>query len=198
MTLNGSAAQTSASTSVAQSTRALKAAAASIRRSAQNPLGIYLNDHLAGATVGLELARRLAGTGQVPAPAAELRQFTQDVAEDRDTLLRIMGTLGVPVRSYKVWAAWAGEKAGRLKPNGHLTTRSPLSNLEELELMRLGVEGKAAGWRTLRMLAERDGRLDAGQLDDLISRARSQAGFLEESRIRAAGQVIDAAGAGHG
>ena len=64
--------------------------------------------------------------------------------------------------------------------------------------MRLGVEGKAAGWRTLRMLAERDGRLDAGQLDDLISRARSQAGFLEESRIRAAGQVIDAAGAGHG
>lgn len=198
MTLNSSAAQNSASTSVAQSTRALKAAAASIRRSAQNPLGIYLNDHLAGATVGLELARRLAGTGQVPAPAAELRQFTQDVAEDRDTLLRIMGTLGVPVRSYKVWAAWAGEKAGRLKPNGHLTTRSPLSNLEELELMRLGVEGKAAGWRTLRMLAERDGRLDAGQLDDLISRARSQAGFLEESRIRAAGQVIDAAGAGHG
>ena len=116
MTLNSSAAQTSASTSVAQSTRALKAAAASIRRSAQNPLGIYLNDHLAGATVGLELARRLAGTGQVPAPAAELRQFTQDVAEDRDTLLRIMGTLGVPVRSYKVWAAWAGEKAGCSSP----------------------------------------------------------------------------------
>jgi hypothetical protein len=35
----------------------------------------------------------------------------------------------------------------------HLTSRSPLSNLEELELLRLGVEGKAAGWRTLRVLA---------------------------------------------
>jgi hypothetical protein len=113
-------------------------------------------------------------------------------------LLRIMGTLGIPVRSYKVWTAWAGEKASRLKPNGHLTTRSPLSNLEELELLRLGVEGKAAGWRTLRALADRDSRLEAGQLDELISRARRQAGFLEESRIRAAQQVIDAADAGHG
>ena len=154
MTLNSSApqsgaspskvSQSGASASVAQGSRALKAAAANIRRSAQDPLGIYLNDHLAGATVGLELARRVAGTGQVPAPAARLREFAQEVAEDRETLLRIMGTLGLPVRSYKVWAAWAGEKAGRLKPNGHLTTRSPLSNLEELELLRLGVEGKAA------------------------------------------------------
>jgi hypothetical protein len=203
VTFNGSesqssASQSSASTRVAQSARGLKAAAASIRRSAQDPLGIYLNDHLAGATAGLELARRVAGTGQVPAAPAELRQFAREVAEDRDTLLRIMGTLGLPVRSYKVWAAWAGEKAGRLKPNGRLTTRSPLSNLEELELLRLGVEGKAAGWRTLRALADRDRRLEAGQLDELISRARRQAGFLEESRIRAAGQVIDAAGAGHG
>lgn len=193
MTLNSSASST-----VAQTSRTLKAAAASIKRSAQDPLAIYLNDHLAGATGGLELARRVAGTGQVPAPPAQLRQFAEEVAEDRDTLLRIMGTLGIPVRSYKVWAAWAGEKAGRLKPNGRLTSRSPLSNLEELELLRLGVEGKAAGWRTLRTLADRDSRLEAGQLDELISRAGRQAGFLEESRIRAAEQVIDAAGTGRG
>lgn len=198
LTLKSSASQSSASTSVAQRGRALKAAVASIKRSAQDPLAIYLNDHLAGATGGLELAHRVAGAGQVPAPPAELRQFAQEVAEDRDTLLRIMGTLGLPVRSYKVWAGWAGEKAGRLKLNGHLTTRSPLSNLEELELLRLGVEGKAAGWRTLRTLADRDSRLAAGQLDELISRALRQAGFLEESRVRAAGQVIDAADAGHG
>jgi hypothetical protein len=188
----------SSASNVAQSSRTLKAAAANIMHSAQDPLGIYLNDHLAGATAGLDLARRIAGTRQVPAPPAELRQFAQEVAEDRDTLLCIMGTLGIPVRSYKVWAAWAGEKASRLKPNGRLTTRSPLSNLEELELLRLGVEGKAAGWRTLRTLADRDSRLEAGQLDELISRARRQAGFLEESRIRAARDVIDAADAGHG
>ncbi|HEY8044801.1 MAG TPA: hypothetical protein VIF35_11075 [Streptosporangiaceae bacterium] len=198
MTLNSSTPRSSASNSAAHSSRALKAAAANIRRSAQDPLAIYLNDHLAGATGGLELARRMAGAGQIPSPAAELRQFAEEVAEDRDMLLRVMGTLGIAVRSYKVWAGWAGEKAGRLKPNGRLTARSPLSNLEELELMRLGVEGKAAGWRTLRALADRDSRLDAAGLDELILRARRQADFLEESRIRAAQQVIDAADAGHG
>lgn len=177
---------------------ALIGTAASIRRSAQDPLGIYLNDHLAGATVGTQLARRVVGAGQVPAAQPDLRQFASDVAEDRAALLDIMGTLGVPVRSYKIWAAWAGEKAGRLKPNGHLTTRSPLSNLEELEILRLGVEGKAAGWRTLRALADTDGRLDAGRLDELISRARRQADFLEESRVEAARQVITAAGATRG
>ena len=191
MTLNSSA------STVAQASRTLKAAAASIKNSAQDPLAIYLNDHLAGATGGLELGRRVAGAAQVPAPPAELRQFAQEVAEDRDTLLHLMRTLGVPVRNYKVWAAWAGEKA-RLKPNGHLTTRSPLSNLEELELLRLGVEGKAAGWRTLRVLAERDGRLDAGELDELIARARRQADFLEEARVRAAQQVIAASGSSGG
>jgi hypothetical protein len=173
---------------------ALKGTAASIRRSAQDPLGIYLNDHLAGATAGAALARRAARARQVPAAQPELRRFADEVAADRAALLDIMGTLDVPVRSYKVWAAWAGEKAGRLKPNGRLTTRSPLSNLEELEIMRLGVEGKAAGWRTLRALADQDERLDAARLEELISRARRQSDFLEESRVRAALQVIAAAG----
>jgi hypothetical protein len=62
------------------------------------------------------------------------------------------------------------EGAARLKLNGYLLTRSPLSSLEELEMLRLGVEGKATGWRTLRMLADRDKRLDPGRLDELISR----------------------------
>ena len=177
---------------------ALRDTAASIRRSAQDPLGIYLNDHLAGATAGLELARRVAGARQAPATGPELQRFAEEVAEDRAALLRIMGALGVPVRSYKVWAAWAGEKAGRLKPNGHLTARSPLSSLVELEMLRLGVEGKAAGWRTVRVLADRDGRLDAGELDELISRARGQAAFLEEARVRAAQQVIAASGTAGG
>ena len=153
-------------------------------------LGIYLNDHLAGATGGAELARRAAGSAASTEAAGPLRRFVTEVTEDRQALLAMMSALGVPVRSYKVYAAWIGEKAGRLKLNGRLISRSPLSTLEELELLRLGVEGKAAGWRTLRALAERDSRLDAAQLDQLLSRARLQAGMLEELRRHAADQVI--------
>lgn len=48
----------------------------------------------------------------------------------------------------------------------------------------------ARGWRTLRVLADTDNRLDPGQLAELMSRARRQADLLEELRVQAAGQVI--------
>ena len=154
-------------------------------------LGIYLNDHLAGATVGTELAHRTARSHRDGKNGGTLRRLAAEIAQDRTALLDIMAALGIKVRRYKMVAAWAGEKAW-LKFNGRLFARSPLSNLEELEMLRLGVEGKAAGWRTLRTLAETDTRLDPGRLDELISRARQQADLLEDLRIGAADQVIRA------
>lgn len=124
-------------------------------------LGIYLNDHLAG-----------------------------EIADDRAALLTVMAALDVPVRRYKTAAAWAVEKAARLKPNGRVVSRSPLSRVVEFEAMRLAVEGKAAGWRTLRVRAETDPRLDAGRLDDLIDRARRQIDELEELRVSAAAEAF--------
>jgi hypothetical protein len=58
--------------------------------------------------------------------------------------------------------------------------------------MRLGVEGKAAGWRTLRALADTDTRLDRTRLDDLITAAQRQSYLLEELRIQAAADLIAA------
>jgi len=155
-------------------------------------LGIYLNYHLAGATAGTELAHRMARSHGGEEDSRMLRRLAAEIAQDRATLLDIMAALGIRVRRYKMGAAWIGEKAGRLKFNGRLLARSPLSNLEELELLRLGVEGKAAGWRTLRTLADTDTRLDLARLDGLISRARRQADLLEDLRIAAADQVIRA------
>jgi hypothetical protein len=152
-------------------------------------LGIYLNDHLAGATAGTELAHRTARSHRDGKNGATLRRLAAEIAQDRAALLDIMAALGIKVRHYKVGAAWVGEKAGRLKFNGRLFARSPLSNLEELEMLRLGVEGKAASWRTLQTLADTDTRLDPGRLDELISRARRQADLLEDLRIGAAKQV---------
>jgi hypothetical protein len=163
-----------------------------IGQSEVSMLGIYLNDHLAGATAGTELAHRMArshGDGQ---DGSTLGRLAAEVAQDRAALLDIMDALGIKVRRYKVGAAWMGEKAGRLKFNGHLFTRSPLSDLEELEMLRLGVEGKAAGWRTLRAMADSDARLHAARLDELISRARRQVDVLEDLRVAAASRVVRA------
>ena len=160
------------------------------RPSRHDLLGVYLNDHLAGATAGSELANRTARSHRGREEAGLLSRLAAEIRQDRSALLDIMASLGVTARMYKVSVAWIGEKAGRLKFNGRLLSRSPLSDLEELELLRLGVEGKAAGWRTLRTLAGTDARLDAGRLEELISRASSQADQLEELRVRAASRVI--------
>jgi len=154
-------------------------------------LGIYLNDHLAGATAGLGLARRMAASAEPGSESAGLlRKLAAEIAADRTALLKIMAALDLPVRGYKVFGAWAGQKAGVLKLNGHLLSRSPLSSLEETEILRLGVTGKAAGWRTLRELADSDSRIDTGRLDQLLARASRQEDELEELRVRIANQVF--------
>jgi hypothetical protein len=153
-------------------------------------LSIYLNDHLAGATGGLELARRLAGTHRSGEVGARLRLLVEDVAEDRAALISVMGRLGVTANQVKVAVGWMVEKVARLKLNGHLLHRSPLSTIVELEAMRLGVEGKASGWRTLRAVAESDERIDVDELDRLIERAVAQIEMLETLRVTAVDQTL--------
>ncbi|MGW5770407.1 hypothetical protein ACWEVY_14845 [Streptomyces longwoodensis] len=153
-------------------------------------LGIYLNDHLMGATGGVERIRRLVGTARGTDLGAALEPVAAEIAEDRAALLAIMRDLDLPVRRYKVVAGWAAEKAGLLKANGRLVRRSPLSTVVELEALRVAVEGKAAGWRVLRRLAGTDARLDAHRLDTLLERAARQQETLEDWRVRRAMEVF--------
>jgi hypothetical protein len=152
-------------------------------------LGIYLNDHLAGSAGGLELAKRLAESHRNTAAADDLAWLVEQVAEDRETLILIMAQLDIPRVRYKEPVAWLAEKAGRLKPNGHLLSRSPLSSVVELEGMALGVTGKLSTWRSLRTLADTDTRLDPAVFDHLIARGRQQLERLERLTARA---VVDA------
>jgi len=156
-------------------------------------LGIYLNDHLAGATGGIELVRRSAGAHGGSPAGSTLQRLAEEIEQDRDTLLEMMVALGIPVRHYKVYSAWVAEKVGRLKLNGHLLDRSPLSSLLELEALRLGVEGKASLWRTLGEVAEHEPRLDAVRLDGLLQRATAQVDTLEEMRVQTSKEIFGAA-----
>jgi hypothetical protein len=83
-----------------------------------------------------------------------------------------------------------GEKAGRLKLNGRLTEYSPLSRLEEIELLALGVAGKLALWQALRDTHGDDARLRGVDLDALVDRARAQRRSLERQRRKAAREAL--------
>jgi hypothetical protein len=153
-------------------------------------LAIYLNDHLAGATGGLELARRTASAHRGTPDGPDLQRLADEIAEDRESLLAVMRALGVGVQQYKVGAGWLAEKVGRLKLNGSWVSRSPLSSVVELEGLFVGVNGKACLWRTLRALADDEPRLDADELDRLLARAEDQKDRIERMRLRATVEVF--------
>ncbi|MFF4451992.1 hypothetical protein [Streptomyces goshikiensis] len=164
-------------------------------------LAIYLNDHLAGASSGVALIRRMARTHRGRAAGPALAELAGQIAADRESLREFMTALDVPAQWPRVVVGRLAEKTGRIKLNGRLVRRSPLSDVLELEVMRLGVEGKASLWRSLRTVADTDPRLDGAAVDRLLARARRQADVLEELRVRAARQTFapDAApGAGTG
>ena len=147
-------------------------------------LSTYMNDHLAGSTVGVELARRAAGSNEATDLGGFLSRLAAEIEEDRDALLAMMDRLGVSKDRLKVAAGWAGEKVGRLKPNNRLFGYSPLSRVIELEGLALGVEGKRSLWQALAGLNEP--RLAEFDFDALLERARVQRDQLQERRLAAA------------
>ncbi|NDU76977.1 hypothetical protein GWI34_30800 [Actinomadura sp. DSM 109109] len=153
-------------------------------------LTIYLNDHLAGAAAGVGRSRALARAHRGRADEERLRRLADEIATDRGALLAVMASLNVPVRHYKSLAMAAVEMAGRLKFNGRLKKRSPLTDLVEYEFLRLAVEGKAAGWRTLLAVADRTPDLDRAELEKLHERAQAQIALLEDLRMSAAAEVF--------
>lgn len=153
-------------------------------------LAIYLQDHYAGSAAGIELFRRAADQQTDPVARTALTAMAEEVDNDRVALQRFLEAVGAKPDPVKNASAWLGEKLGRLKPNGELLHRSPLSDVVELEALRLAVEGKAAGWRVLRQLSQDEDRFDAGELDKLLSSADRQIEKLEELRLAAAERVF--------
>jgi hypothetical protein len=164
-----------------------------------NLLATYLQDHHAGATAGLELARRVAGSNEGNEYGDELATLAAEIAEDRETLEWVMGELDVKPDGIKDRAAWVGEKIGRLKLNGSWVSYSPLSRVVELEGLVVGVTGKLALWETLRTVVGPG--LDGIDFERLATRADDQRARLEALRRRAVveafgGEVAASAGEG--
>lgn len=155
-----------------------------------DPLAIYLDDHMAAATGGLRLAVRARDAHRDR--SSEIHQMLVEVAaeirEDREELRRIANRVGASPSRVKQVAATAAELSGRLKSNGSVLRRSPLSSLVELEGLAIAVQGKRCGWTALNELS--DERLADVDFERLIARAESQYERIETCRRRVAVAVL--------
>jgi hypothetical protein len=151
-------------------------------------LATYLNDHMAGATAGVELARRTRASNQGTRWGPPLEKICAEIEADRATLGQVMQYLGVRRDPAKAAGAWAAEKIGRLKPNGRLWTYSPLSRLIELEMLHIGITGKLGLWRALQEAL--GAKLSSFDLPGLVERAESQRQTIERLRLDAATEAF--------
>ena len=123
-------------------------------RPANKNLSIYLNDHLAGSTLGVDLAKRIADQNEGTELGAFMSGIALEVDEDRDELKRLMDDLQVDQDRVKMTMAWLSEKAARLKLNGQLLGYAKQSRVVELESLSLGIEGKRRLWVALQQVAQ--------------------------------------------
>jgi hypothetical protein len=155
-------------------------------------LAIYLNDHLAGATLAVELARRLRSSNQGDAEFGEpLAQLCAEIEEDHRALTRLMENRGVSRDPVKPVLAKVAEKLGRLKLNGRLLGYSPLSRVVELEVLSGLVGGKLQLWNALEQSFGES--LDGFDFHDLAARADSQGQRLEDLHLAATQRTLPSA-----
>jgi hypothetical protein len=156
-------------------------------RSAKS-LPSYLNDHLAGETLGLELATRASVEHNGTPLGTFLLLLSWELEEDRDSLVELMDELGVGRKRAGVVSARIAQKVRRLKVTGS----SPLSILAELESLDLRINDKLDMWSALRSSV--GDRVDGIDFDGLIRRAEGQAEALERRRLAVAAEGPDAYG----
>ena len=155
---------------------------------ADDYLHIYLNDHLAGSTGGLELAERIQENNEDNPLGEVMTVIAKEIEEDRDELQRLMDELDVTRNPIKAAGAYLLERLSQLKANGQLTGYSPLSRVLELEMLHMGVTGKLELWSALReVFGPRLGDFD---FERLIERAESQRDRLERERLAAAREAF--------
>lgn len=149
-------------------------------------LATYLNDHLAGANAGGELAQKVSTENSGTSLGVFLAELASDIEQDRVTLEGLMDRLGIEKDPIKTAAGWVFEKFSRLKLSDALTGSNDLKHLLEFETLSLGIEGKLEMWRSLQQVSDQYAELGQVDLQSLIERAEGQRASLEEHRLTAA------------
>jgi hypothetical protein len=150
-------------------------------------LDVYLNDHLAGATAGLNLAQLAADEHRSDEHGAFFGEIASEIKTDYEQLERLIDELGTDRSATKTAAAEIGSKMMAPKFTGG---DDELNAFVALEALSIGVEGKLCMWKALRLVRDANPTLEHFALDELAERAQSQRGRLEAKRLEVAPRAL--------
>ena len=152
----------------------------------------YLNDHLAGAAAGIQLAERCRDRDPGSELGLVLQALVVEIEQDRDVLERVIRVLGGSPHRVKRATALGAERVGSLRM--WLPVLGPGSGesarLEEIEVLSLGIEGKRLLWAALAQLSSTDARLMGFPFPELKQKAKSQRDRLERFRLKLANEAL--------
>jgi hypothetical protein len=158
---------------------------------AQAPIHVYLNDHLAGATAGVDLVKQA-----VERHDGELGEFFTQLADeitaDHNTLTSLMDEMDARASGAKEVLAKAGSAISESKFSGESMDDPEFGTFLTLETLSIGVEGKRCMWKALKVVEDEYPELKSASIDTLIERAQSQRDRLEAKTLELAGRALSA------
>jgi hypothetical protein len=158
----------------------------------QSHVATYLNDHLAGSVVALELLEHLAKAHDGTPVGWFVVELKADIEQDRDELQALIDKVGAKASLPRRVAAWVSEKATEWKLRLDDAAGGELRLLEAMELVAVGIEGKRALWRALSAASSANPSLRGPDYSRLEARADEQRRRVEKVRLEAATEALKA------
>ncbi len=153
---------------------------------ANEHLETYLNDHLAGSVVAIELMKNLESVYAETAIADFIKRLRADVEADQQELQNLMSSLQISESRTRKASAWFTEKLTELKLRVDDSKSGDLRLFESLEALSLGIEGKRSLWLALAAAAEVSPALRKVDYETLKQRAEEQRERVETQRLEVA------------
>lgn len=157
---------------------------------ANEHLATYLNDHLAGSVLAIELLKNLEEAHRGTPLEQFLSKIQMEIDEDRQELKKLMDRLDISESKTRKATAWLGEKFTELKLHFDDSRRGSFHLFEGLEALSLGIEGKRDLWLVLAFLSDEVPLLRLVNYQRLIERAQDQRNQVEARRIEIANKAL--------
>jgi hypothetical protein len=146
-----------------------------------DPLAIYLHDHLAGSSFAVELLEKLACQFTGTPSGETARELLGLVQTDRKTLEQLIATVGKANTDVYDVLGWIAERVSRIKLKHDDPTG--IGAFEAFETISLGILGKRCLWQALQVLQHADTRVAGLDYAALIARAEHQFQTANQYRL---------------